>query len=82
MNKPITMRELQKMSAATLQALPYAVPVKSGRRTVAMIVPVRQPDDIAPQIEKARASAEAADAARAPDVRARIDAYLAAEGWD
>ncbi|GEM_PF-3699419 len=40
----VTMRELQKMSAATIKALPHAVPIKSGNETVAMLTPLRKPD--------------------------------------
>lgn len=40
----VTMRELQKMSAATIRALPYAVPIKSGEETVAILTPLRNPD--------------------------------------
>lgn len=40
----VTMRELQKMSAATIKALPHAVPIKSGDETVAVLTPVRKPD--------------------------------------
>ena len=40
----VTMRELQKMSAATIKALPHAVPIKSGDETVGMLMPLRKPD--------------------------------------
>jgi hypothetical protein len=37
----ITMRELQKLSASTIEQLPGAVPVQSDGRTVALLVPLR-----------------------------------------
>jgi hypothetical protein len=40
----VTMRELQKMSAATIKALPHAVPIKSGNETVAILTPLKRPD--------------------------------------
>ncbi|RYE81213.1 MAG: hypothetical protein EOP19_18255 [Hyphomicrobiales bacterium] len=40
----VTMRELQKMSAATIKALPHAVPIKSGDETVGMLMPLKKPD--------------------------------------
>ncbi|MFN3670429.1 MAG: hypothetical protein ACK4VM_00815 [Bosea sp. (in: a-proteobacteria)] len=40
----VTMRELQKMSAATIKALPHGVPIKSGDEMVGMLTPLRKPD--------------------------------------
>jgi hypothetical protein len=40
----VTMRELQKMSAATIKALPHAIPIKSGDETVGMLMPLKKPD--------------------------------------
>jgi hypothetical protein len=40
----VTMRELQKMSAATIRALPHAVPIKSGGETVGMLMPFKKPN--------------------------------------
>lgn len=40
----VTMRELQKMSAATIKALPHAVPIKSGDEVVGMLTPLRKLD--------------------------------------
>ncbi len=40
----VTMRELQKMSAAAIKALPHAVPIKSGDETVGMLMPLKKPD--------------------------------------
>lgn len=44
MTGAITMRELQKMSAGSLRALPGTVPIKSGSETVALLTPFRKPD--------------------------------------
>jgi len=41
----ITMRELQKLSASTIERLPGAVPVQSDGRTVALLVPLRPASD-------------------------------------
>jgi hypothetical protein len=40
----VTMREWQKMSAATIKALPHAVPFQSDGETVAFLTPPRVPD--------------------------------------
>lgn len=40
----VTMRELQKMSAASIKALPHAIPITSGHETVGMLTPLKKPD--------------------------------------
>lgn len=40
----VTMRELQKMSAATIKSLPHAVPIKSGNEIVGMLTPLSKPN--------------------------------------
>ncbi|MCW8087560.1 hypothetical protein [Sabulicella glaciei] len=40
----ISMRELQRISAATIAALPGATPIKSGDETVALLVPIPKAD--------------------------------------
>lgn len=57
----VTMRELQKMSAATIKALPHALPIKSGDETVGLLMPLRQPDpermkDVLDRIERHHAA--------------------------
>lgn len=37
----ISMRELQKLSAGAIEALPDVTPVRNGERTVALLVPIR-----------------------------------------
>ena len=56
----ITMRELQKMSARTIAALPRAVPIRSGTETVAILTPLKKasPELIA-QVAAILAEAEA-----------------------
>ena len=44
MNKRITMRELQTLSADKIEALEGSTPVKSGERTVAILTPLKKAD--------------------------------------
>lgn len=70
----ITMREMQKLSASTIAALPHAVPVKSGATTVALLIPIRKasPDLVA----RVMAEVDAAAAARHPEDTARLAALV------
>jgi antitoxin (DNA-binding transcriptional repressor) of toxin-antitoxin stability system len=47
MNAPfrhaISMRELQKMSAKQIRALPHTVPITSDGQTIALLQPLREP---------------------------------------
>jgi hypothetical protein len=52
----ISIRDLQKLSSETIGALPGPTPVKSGDRTVAILIPVKK-NDMA-KIEAALAMAE------------------------
>src|SRR5918997_5598427 len=71
MARAITMRELQKLSAASIEQLPGAVPVQSDGRTVALLVPLR------PASEEARARFRRvlakAQSRRSPDEQAALD---------
>jgi uncharacterized protein YaaW (UPF0174 family) len=40
MSRSISMRDLQKMSARAIQALPHAVPIKNGSSTVGVLLPI------------------------------------------
>jgi hypothetical protein len=40
----VTMRDLQKMSAAAIKSLLHAVPITSGDETVGMLMPLHRPD--------------------------------------
>lgn len=67
----ITMRELQKLSATSIERLRGAVPVQSDGRTVALLVPLR------PASEEARARFRRvlaqAQAQRSPEEQAALD---------
>ncbi len=61
----ISIRDLQTLSAETIGALPRPTPVKSGDRTVALLVPLKvsDPDRIAAVLARAEALAKGADSA-------------------
>jgi hypothetical protein len=40
----ISMRDLQKISAAEISALGRPVPIRSGGKTLGLLVPLRRPD--------------------------------------
>jgi hypothetical protein len=70
----ITMRELQKMSAGAIGALPHATPIKSGNDTVAVLVPMHR---VSPEfLADVLARIDAAAAARTPEQNALIDEIL------
>ncbi|MBL8589856.1 MAG: hypothetical protein JNK46_15090 [Methylobacteriaceae bacterium] len=71
----VTMRELQKMSAGAIEALPHPVPIKSGDRTVGILSP--GPRRISPEeMAEIAASIRAAAAARSKEADARLAAYI------
>ncbi len=71
MRNIITMRELQKMSAGAISAMPHALPIKSGNDTVAVLVPMHRasPEFLASVL----ARIDAAAAARTPEQNALVD---------
>jgi hypothetical protein len=71
----ISIRDLQKISGETIGALPGPTPVKSGDRTVALLVPLKSadPDRLAAVLARAEALAKGRDSAA-------DDAALAAFG--
>lgn len=71
----ISIRDLQKMSSEAIGALPGPTAVKSGDRTVGLLVPLRSadPDRLAAVLARAEANAKGRDAAA-------DDAALAAFG--
>lgn len=70
----ITMRDLQKMSAGTISALPHAVPVKSGTATVAVLIPIQK---ASPElVSRVLAQIDAATAERSPEEMARLAALV------
>ncbi len=76
--RAISMRDLQKMSAAQIEAMPGPVPVRSGDRTLALLVPLRRPDVAALDALAAEVAADVAS--RSVQEQAAIDAFLAARG--
>jgi hypothetical protein len=71
----ISMRELQKISAQTIEALRHPVPIKSGDRTVAILSPLPKripPEGMAEVMEAIRKAA----ATRSKEADARLAAYL------
>ena len=40
----ISIRELQKLSGEKIERLPGATPIRSGDRTVALLIPFKRPD--------------------------------------
>jgi hypothetical protein len=61
----ISIRDLQKISGETIGALPGPTPVKSGDRTVGLLVPLKaaDPDRLAAVLAKAEALAKGRDPA-------------------
>ena len=61
----ISIRDLQKISGETIGALPGPTPVKSGGRTVGLLVPLKaaDPDRLAAVLTRAEALAKGRDPA-------------------
>jgi len=61
----VSIRDLQKLSAETIGALPGPTAVKSGDRTVGLLVPLKaaDPDRLAAVLARAEALAKGRDAA-------------------
>jgi hypothetical protein len=62
----ISIRDLQKMSSEAIGALPGPTPIKSGDRTVGLLVPLTRsdPDRLAAVLARAEALARGRDATR------------------
>jgi hypothetical protein len=73
----ISIRELQKISSETIGALPGPTAVKSGDRTIGLLIPLKpaDPERLAAILARAEALAKGRDAAA-------DDAALAAMGID
>jgi len=67
----ISIRDLQKISGETIGALPGPTPVKSGDRTVGLLVPLKaaNPDRLARVLARAEALGETGRAALRSDAR-------------
>jgi len=74
MKTAISMRELQKMSAGAIQALPHAVPIKSGGDTVALLVPIHKGSPEA--FDRLMARIDALAASRTPEETAALEIML------
>lgn len=74
------MRELQKMSAGAIQALPSVVPVKNGGKTVALLMPVKPASREA--IERVIADLHAIHESWTDEQRAMVQQVLAERGVD
>ncbi len=73
----VSMRDLQKISAETINALPGMKAIKSGNRTVAFLTPLKKPD-----LEKlTKVLAEIDELAKTRDPK-EDDAFLIAQGID
>ena len=61
----ISIRDLQKISGEAIGALPGPTPVKSGDRTVGLLIPLKaaDPDRLAAVLARAEALAKGRDAA-------------------
>ena len=81
MTRAISMRELQKISAGAIQALPHAVPIKNGTTTVGVLLPVRSAASNE-YLRKVLADIEAAAARYTPEENKAIDDLLAERGVD
>ena len=62
----ISIRDLQKISGEAIGALPGRTAVKSGERTVGLLIPLKSadPDRLAAVLKRATALAKGRDAAR------------------
>lgn len=75
MARAISMRDLQKLSAGAIQALPHAVPIKNGTATVGVLLPVHSASK--EYLRKVLADIDAAAAERSPKENEAIDQLLA-----
>jgi hypothetical protein len=80
MIRAISMRDLQKLSAGAIRALPHAVPIKNGTATVGVLLPVS--GGSGDYLRKVLAEIDAAVARETPEETRAIDALLAERGID
>ena len=81
MNAMLSMRDLQKISTRTIAAIPFVAPVMSGKKAVAMLVPVHDWNDEGNEnrLDRIIRLGDLADAAATAEARAKIAAYLASD---
>ncbi len=72
------MRDLKRLSAGVIQALPHAVPIKDGTATVGVLSPIHTLSREYPS--KVLADIEAAAARRSSEQEAAVDQLLAERG--
>lgn len=76
--RSISMRELQKISAGAIQALPHAVPIKNGTATVGVLVPAHSVSQ--DYLRKVLDRIDKVAATRTPEEQRVIDELLAERG--
>jgi len=77
----ISIRDLQKMSGEAIGALPGSTPVKSGDRTVGLLIPLKtaNPDQLAAVLARAASLAKERDPAL--DEAALVDMGIDPTDW-
>lgn len=78
--KSISMRDLQKISAKTIQSLPHPVPIKSGTATVGVLMPLQRSNQDG--LRRLLEQVDRATAAYTPEQTAAIDAIALERGID
>ncbi len=78
MTRAISMRDLQKLSAGAIQALPHAVPIKNGTATVAVLLPVHSAGK--DYLRRVLARIDEAATAHTPEENAAIGELLGQRG--
>jgi hypothetical protein len=78
MTRAISMRDLRKLSAGAIQALPHAVPIKNGTATIGVLLPVHSASK--EYLREMLARIDAAAAQRTPEEDSAIDRLLAERG--
>ena len=74
MASEITVRELRDLSEAQIQALPHAIPIKSGDDTIGFIMPYRKPSQ--ERVKKVLAEIDAAAAKRTAEETRALEILL------
>lgn len=77
----ISIRDLQKISGATIEALPGPTAIKSGERTIALLIPLKRPDPRGLAAVLAKAERLASKRSRAEDDAALTAAGVDPAGW-
>ena len=78
MTHALSMRDLQKLSAGAIQALPHAVPIKNGTATVGVLLPIHSVSQA--YLRDVLARIDAAAGACTPEENTAIDRLLAERG--